>query len=337
MGTHPIFESDFDCLTAMLFRVLGVLHQRHLSRSTHHLKKSMSQRCCWEWEKCIPPPPGPVAELKLNNSFTRKKDLFKPLQDNTIHWYSCGPTVYDKSHMGHARGYVSFDIIRKILKGYFGYNVFLQMNITDIDDKIIRRARQNHLFDNWKKASPQKDDIVDLATKGIERFQSKHDKEEDADKKKMYADHLTKARAALDAFESPEAVFDACVDSMSDHLDAEKGSTVTDNSIFETLPRYWEGKYFEDMAALKMDMPTRAMDPSTLPLLIMTRRKTTTMQNLCPKPSATRTPSPPASQKAREPLPRIRLAKNAPIPILPCGKRQNLASRLGSRPGAHRV
>jgi len=236
-------------------RVLGVLHQRHLSRSTHHLKKSMSQRCCWEWEKCIPPPPGPVAELKLNNSFTRKKDLFKPLQDNTIHWYSCGPTVYDKSHMGHARSYVSFDIIRKILKGYFGYNVFLQMNITDIDDKIIRRARQNHLFDNWKKASPQKDDIVDLATKGIERFQSKHDKEEDADKKKMYADHLTKARAALGAFESPEAVFDACVDSMSDHLDAEKGSTVTDNSIFETLPRYWEGKYFEDMAALNIEEP----------------------------------------------------------------------------------
>ena len=68
----------------MLFRVLGVLHQRHLSRSTHQLKKSMSQRCCWEWEKCIPPPPGPVAELKLNNSFTRKKDLFKPLQDRVI-------------------------------------------------------------------------------------------------------------------------------------------------------------------------------------------------------------------------------------------------------------
>ena len=47
------------------------------------------------------------------------------------------PTVYDKSHMGHARSYVSFDIIRKILKQYFGYNVFYQMNITDIDDKVI--------------------------------------------------------------------------------------------------------------------------------------------------------------------------------------------------------
>ena len=57
------------------------------------------------------------------------------MNGNTIHWYSCGPTVYDKSHMGHARSYVSFDIIRKILKNYFGYNVFYQINITDIDDK----------------------------------------------------------------------------------------------------------------------------------------------------------------------------------------------------------
>ena len=58
------------------------------------------------------------------------------MNGNTIHWYSCGPTVYDKSHMGHARSYVSFDIIRKILKNYFGYNVFYQINITDIDDKV---------------------------------------------------------------------------------------------------------------------------------------------------------------------------------------------------------
>ena len=74
--------------------------------------------------------------LQLNNSFTRQKEDFHPMNGNTIHWYSCGPTVYDKSHMGHARSYVSFDIIRKILKNYFGYNVFYQINITDIDDKV---------------------------------------------------------------------------------------------------------------------------------------------------------------------------------------------------------
>lgn len=55
-------------------------------------------------------------------------------------WYQCGPTVYDDSHMGHARTYVSFDIIRRIMTNYFGYNVKQVMNITDIDDKIIRKA-----------------------------------------------------------------------------------------------------------------------------------------------------------------------------------------------------
>ena len=77
-------------------------------------------------------------QLQLNNSFTRQKEDFHPMNGNTIHWYSCGPTVYDKSHMGHARSYVSFDIIRKILKSYFGYNVFYQINITDIDDKVSK-------------------------------------------------------------------------------------------------------------------------------------------------------------------------------------------------------
>ena len=48
--------------------------------------------------------------------------------------------MYDESHMGHARSYVSFDILKRIMTDYFGYNVKLVMNITDIDDKIIRKA-----------------------------------------------------------------------------------------------------------------------------------------------------------------------------------------------------
>ena len=51
-------------------------------------------------------------------------------------WYSCGPTVYDKSHLGHARTYIAFDIQRRLLEDYFGYNVLFVMNITDIDDKV---------------------------------------------------------------------------------------------------------------------------------------------------------------------------------------------------------
>jgi len=52
----------------------------------------------------------------------------------------CGPTVYDASHLGHARTYIGFDIVRRVLQGYFGYDVRLCMNITDIDDKIIKRS-----------------------------------------------------------------------------------------------------------------------------------------------------------------------------------------------------
>ena len=61
-----------------------------------------------------------------------------------------------------------------------------------------------------------------MANHGIARFQKKHDEEEDPDKKKMYNDHLTKARSSLEAYESPEAVLAACVDSMSDYLDSKK-------------------------------------------------------------------------------------------------------------------
>ena len=80
------------------------------------------------------------------------------------------------------RSYVSFDIMRRILRDYFGYDVFLQMNITDIDDKIIKRARQQFLFQNWKNEKPEKTEIIEVAQKGIDRFQAKLEKEEDPDK-----------------------------------------------------------------------------------------------------------------------------------------------------------
>jgi len=71
----------------------------------------------------------------------------------------------------------------------------------------------------------------------------------------MYSNHLKDARAAVEAFASPEAVYEACADSISDFLDSQKGSTVTDNSIFDKLPRYWEKMYFEDMNALNIEDP----------------------------------------------------------------------------------
>ncbi len=70
-------------------------------------------------------------------------DVVEPHNESRkLNWYMCGPTVYDHSHMGHAKTYVCFDIIRRILTDYFKYDVRLCMNITDIDDKIIIRSNE---------------------------------------------------------------------------------------------------------------------------------------------------------------------------------------------------
>ena len=80
---------------------------------------------------------------------------FIPKDGKTIRWYMCGPTVYSHSHLGHARTYLGFDIIKKILRDYFKYDVIVRvfcfmilifgqmnMNITDIEDKIIIRSKE---------------------------------------------------------------------------------------------------------------------------------------------------------------------------------------------------
>ncbi|CAK7217456.1 cysteinyl-tRNA synthetase [Sporothrix bragantina] len=72
---------------------------------------------------------------------------FVTREDGSVSWYSCGPTVYDLSHMGHARNYVSTDVIRRILMHYFDLKVNFVMNITDVDDKIIIKARRKRLYD----------------------------------------------------------------------------------------------------------------------------------------------------------------------------------------------
>ncbi|CAL4063127.1 unnamed protein product, partial [Meganyctiphanes norvegica] len=61
---------------------------------------------------------------------------------NVLTWYTCGPTVYDSAHIGHALCYVKLDIIRRILVSMFDLNVVMVMGITDIDDKIINRANE---------------------------------------------------------------------------------------------------------------------------------------------------------------------------------------------------
>ncbi len=93
-------------------------------------------------------------ELKVYNSLTRTKVPFRPQRPGHVSWYNCGPTVYDASHMGHARNYVTQDTLRRIVRDYFGYDVHFVMNITDIDDKIILRARHAHLVAQHAAQNP---------------------------------------------------------------------------------------------------------------------------------------------------------------------------------------
>ncbi|MCP8317071.1 MAG: cysteine--tRNA ligase, partial [archaeon] len=79
--------------------------------------------------------------IRVYNTYTRRKEDFKPINDKKVRMFVCGPTVYDLSHLGHARTYIAYDVIARWLR-YRGYDLFYLMNITDIDDKIIKRAKE---------------------------------------------------------------------------------------------------------------------------------------------------------------------------------------------------
>jgi len=106
--------------------------------------------------------------LKINNTLSRKKEDFTPQEPPRVTMYTCGVTVYDDCHIGHARSLYIFDVMRRYLK-YKGYEVKFVRNITDIDDKIINRA--NELKVNWQELVKKYIDryYEDLNSLGIEK------------------------------------------------------------------------------------------------------------------------------------------------------------------------
>ena len=77
--------------------------------------------------------------LRVHNTRTRQLETFEPLEDKVVRMYVCGPTVYDRAHIGHAMSAIVFDVVRRYLE-HVGYRVIHVMNFTDVDDKIIDRA-----------------------------------------------------------------------------------------------------------------------------------------------------------------------------------------------------
>ncbi|KAH6691326.1 cysteinyl-tRNA synthetase [Plectosphaerella plurivora] len=229
--------------------------------------------------------------LKLHNSLAPGQPVpFEPIEAGKVSWYACGPTVYDKSHLGHARNYVSTDIIRRILLHYFKADLKFVMNITDVDDKIIIKARRQRLLELEKQKKYSDDELVALgleafrayaekslpllATDGepldAKNYLSRRDKAygavlagatlsgegkpgDDEAKAKM---HITNMDAAAFAIQDRK-IFPGADEVLLPYLDSLYKETIdtSDQTMFTDLTQSMEKLFFDDMDALNVLRP----------------------------------------------------------------------------------
>lgn len=117
--------------------------------------------------------------MRLFNSYTNTVEEFKPIEDNKVKMYVCGPTVYDYAHLGHARCYITWDVLYRYLK-FKGYDVTYCRNVTDVDDKILKKAEKEgktpeevsgywykQFANSMKALNTLKPDIEPFATKTL--------------------------------------------------------------------------------------------------------------------------------------------------------------------------
>jgi len=108
--------------------------------------------------------------LRLYNTMSSQVEDFHPLRDNEVRMYACGPTVYDYGHIGNFRTFIAVDMLQRFLR-QSGYKVHYVMNITDLDDKIIRNAARDEVTVQQYTAKYEKAFLEDCAMVGIERPQ----------------------------------------------------------------------------------------------------------------------------------------------------------------------
>jgi cysteinyl-tRNA synthetase len=213
----------------------------HQSRQVVHASATADAALQRNVPRLIPTPPEEAPDaLRLLNSLTMKNEPFVPI-DHVVKWYICGPTVYDSSHIGHARNYVAFDIVRRVMLDYFGFDIVYVMNITDIDDKIILRTHRNHLEKMLEALSVAADNTaVDEACRAAQQVLGA---------KEQSLPLLIEAQHALRA---------AAEDAGLEALD------VCDVQVaFTELTAEFEREFLEDMAALNVlppDAITRVSD-----------------------------------------------------------------------------
>src|SRR5437867_5224533 len=106
--------------------------------------------------------------LRLYNTLSGRVEEFQPMNNNEVRMYACGPTVYDYGHIGNFRTFVAVDILRRFLR-QSGYKVRHVMNITDVDDKIIRNSAQAGLPVQRYTAKYEQAFLEDAAALNIEQ------------------------------------------------------------------------------------------------------------------------------------------------------------------------
>ena len=192
--------------------------------------------------------------------------------------------------MGHARNYLAFDIVRRVLEDYFGYSILFVMNITDVEDKIILRARRNFLLREYTQVhgcdaarvlADARTALVAAEAKQREKTEAAHvelaraereaaegcaeagrrksDVAETAAQEDLLLSKATQAVKDLDALgptPSTQSILALASDALSSQLDAELKSTVTDPSIFRLHAAKYEAAFLEDMATLGVRPPT---------------------------------------------------------------------------------
>ncbi|KAK3902143.1 hypothetical protein C8A05DRAFT_34176 [Staphylotrichum tortipilum] len=233
-----------------------------------------------------------MAAITVHNSLKPGVPVpFVPREEGKVSWYACGPTTYDLSHLGHARNYVSTDIIRRILMHHFGLKVTFVMNYTDVDDKIIIKARRKRLLELEKEKSYTPEQIRDLVFKAFQAYAagnlplltlasqpaldehnylarrdgaygsvlsggtlSGEGKPGDAEAKvKMHLGNMNTAAASLQA----NAGFDGAEEVLLPYLDSLYKETIdtSDQTIFTDLTQAMEKAFNDDMEALNVLAP----------------------------------------------------------------------------------
>ena len=208
--------------------------------------------------------------VTLLNSLTGRKD---PIDfDGCVKWYTCGPTVYDACHLGHARAYVSLDVKRRVLEDFFKIPVLYHVNITDVDDKILKKTRQelavSQLVEGLKSGSTSAESAAQQVRDACEKYASKlaadaslaHEQgSDDASDLRFVSEDFVARCKKIETLSDPIAMAESAAEPLGH---AFNGATPRHEDVTRVSKRY-ERMFFEDMDALGVrpfDIVTRVTE-----------------------------------------------------------------------------